>query len=146
MKKFLVILALLFSLFSSAQDSTCKKDFFLMRIAANVFDVDSYIMVTEDLPRAIEFVKSVVDSTVTIEDFIDNEGIVFTNGTLPPVLWIPRKPMSYSELAVLNHEIFHLISTILRSRHVQLSDETEEVYAYMTGFYSKIIYLNFDNK
>lgn len=145
MKKIFLAVLLVVSLSFSGQTikaDTTKKEFIAIRVASNVFDTDAFVIITEDYNKALKFVNIIVDPDAKLSDFTDNEGVVFHNGTLPPVLWIPKNPNGPKELATLSHEIFHLVSTILRTRNIPLSDDTEEVYAYMIGFYSKMIYLN----
>ncbi len=45
-----------------------------------------------------------------------------------------------SDYGVLSHEIFHVIDMNLRSKGITLSDDSDEVYAYHMGYFTREIY------
>lgn len=50
------------------------------------------------------------------------------------ILWLPEIPKDIDAEGVLAHEIFHTAVTIMLSRDIQLSNDTEELCAYLIGF------------
>ncbi len=56
------------------------------------------------------------------------------------LLYVENVPNSINNLAILNHEIWHIADEILRSVGIKSSRETCEVYAYFIQFLSERIY------
>ncbi len=133
MRKYLIGLLLLVAVSTQAQIKVAK-------IPGTIFEVDVYVLVTKDLPKAHQFVQKIVDSAYELKDFDNNVGMTFSASGKPIVLWIPALPKTIEDFSVINHEVLHLIWAILSWVHIPLSDDTEEVYAYMTSYYTRIIY------
>jgi len=49
-------------------------------------------------------------------------------------------PKTPEQLGMLAHEIFHIVEFLLEHINIKLSKKTDEVYAYMIGFYTKKIF------
>lgn len=133
--KLLLFLLLLFS-----TPVFCQDKFF--RIEGTVFDLDVYVIVTKDTAKAYKTAISIVgEENVSHRDFV-SRGLTLGNvdeGT-PVILWIPKVPSNTEEYAILSHEIFHTISMVLRWAGVSLSEDTDEVYAYMVQYYTLSIF------
>ena len=50
------------------------------------------------------------------------------------ILWMPSLPKTTKDCGTLAHEIFHAARFILNKIGINLSDDTEEVYAYLIGY------------
>lgn len=49
-------------------------------------------------------------------------------------------PKTADQYGTLHHEIFHAVSFILQELDVKLNKNTEEVYAYLTGYITRELY------
>ncbi len=49
-------------------------------------------------------------------------------------IWMPNKPESAEDVGFLIHEISHAVISIMQTIGVNLSDDSEEIYAYTIGF------------
>lgn len=54
------------------------------------------------------------------------------------VLWL-NKLNNLEDIGTLAHEIFHLVTYMLEYRGFKLSDESDEAYAHLTGYYMREI-------
>ncbi|WP_270546562.1 hypothetical protein [Butyricimonas paravirosa] len=63
---------------------------------------------------------------------------MFDTGQL--VLYMPNVPKRIDDFVTLNHEIFHCTILILKRIGVSLSDDSEEAYAYLYEYITKMIY------
>ena len=98
------------------------------------------VLITEDISKALKFVKENNDSTAKIEDF-DARAVTFPiNDGRPPIIWLPHIDGSVEDMSIFNHELFHANFSILNWAGVYLSDSTEEVYAYNYQFLTKQFY------
>ena len=70
-----------------------------------------------------------------IEEF---DTCMFDTGQL--VLYMPNVPKRIDDFVTLNHEIFHCTILILKRIGVSLSDDSEEAYAYLYEYITKMIY------
>lgn len=139
MNKFIFILLLLIS----CQDQPSKGsfgNFRIIEIEGNTFDMPVMVIISEDIFKALKYVKENNDSTAQIEDF-DARGVTFPiNDGKPPIIWIPHMDGSPEDISILNHELLHANFSILSWAGVYLSDSTEEVYAYNYQFLTKQFY------
>lgn len=53
------------------------------------------------------------------------------------VVWLPSLPQSVADMQFLSHEIFHAVCAIMIGIGVPLSDDSEEAYAYLTGYITR---------
>lgn len=53
------------------------------------------------------------------------------------VVWLPSLPQSVEDMQFLSHEIFHAVCAIMTGIGVHLSDDSEEAYAYLTGYITR---------
>ena len=138
MKKYLFLL-----LFISCQSQPLKSSFGNFRIITiepSTFDMPVIVLITEDISKALKFVKENNDSTAKIEDF-DARAVTFPiNDGRPPIIWLPHIDGSVEDMSIFNHELFHANFSILNWAGVYLSDSTEEVYAYNYQFLTKQFY------
>lgn len=70
--------------------------------------------------------------------FHSGKAILFPHNKM--VLWQRGKPKSIEDLAVLNHEIFHITCFILERVGLPLSKKSDEAYAYLLQYLTKEIY------
>lgn len=133
MKKLFLLLVILVS-------TVCSSQLKVARVPGTIFDIDTYIMIGKDTAKARDFVnRSFGKETASSVDF-QNRGMTFYEEGYPIVTWLPAIPRTIEEQAIMNHEIFHIVSSLLRWAGVSLSEETEEVYAYTYQYYSGAIY------
>jgi hypothetical protein len=98
------------------------------------------VIITEDITKALKFVKKNNDTSAKLEDF-EARGLTFPiNYGKPPVIWIPHMDGSPEDISILNHELIHANFSILSWAGLSLSDSTEEVYAYNYQFLIKKFY------
>jgi hypothetical protein len=113
----------------------------IAKFQGTIFDTDVFLVVGQDTLNARRFINFQFNGNVAkSEDFV-NRGMTFYHPGLPIILWIPNPPRSVEELAVLNHEIFHVVTSLLEWAGVPLCEQTEEVYAYTLQYYTRVIYL-----
>lgn len=78
------------------------------------------------------------------ENFEDNsaDGRVLRvqgqNGETEFILWL-KKLEGVEDIGCLAHEIFHLVTYMLEYRGFKLTDESDEAYAHLTGYYMREI-------
>lgn len=139
MNKLLLILLL----FISCQNHSSKDSFGYFRIITiepSTFDMPVTVIITEDITKALKFVKKNNDTSAKLEDF-EARGLTFPiNYGKPPVIWIPHMDGSPEDISILNHELIHANFSILSWAGLSLSDSTEEVYAYNYQFLIKKFY------
>lgn len=139
MNKLLLILLL----FISCQNPTPKGsfgDFRIITIEPSTFDMPVLVIITEDVNKALKFVKEKNDPSAKIQDF-EARGVTFPiNEGKPPIIWIPHLDGSPEDVSILNHELLHANFSILSWAGLSLSDSTEEVYAYNYQFLIKKFY------
>lgn len=64
--------------------------------------------------------------------------VIFSTGQT--LLWLKHKPKSINDLSLLSHEIFHCTCFILNRCGIQLSDSSDEAFAYLIQYLTKQIY------
>lgn len=60
------------------------------------------------------------------------------------ILWLDKYPTDAETFSYLAHEIFHLSDLILRYAGASLSDDSDEVWAYLIDWYTRTIYQKFN--
>jgi len=56
------------------------------------------------------------------------------------VLRLSKIPKTPDDFGIITHEIFHAVDGVMKQIGVGLSDTSEEVYAYLTGYITTQIY------
>lgn len=56
------------------------------------------------------------------------------------LLRLRKKPATAYEYGVLMHEIFHCVDLLMKTIGVKLTDDSNEAYAYLTGYITEQIY------
>lgn len=56
------------------------------------------------------------------------------------IIWMPSIPKYTNDFAILQHEIFHTVISVLDHVGLKLCDESEETYSYLVQHYTKQIY------
>lgn len=111
-------------------------------IPIEVYDVDVVVLITESIPAAVGFVSTFMeDTTITYKDFLV-KGAVFSNSKHPSIMWIPYFNALPETLATVNHELFHLTANTMSYVGIPLNETTEESYAYLMGYLTKMFYAN----
>lgn len=139
-----LILSFLFlfsTLYLGSQDNP-KPTFQSFIMTVELYDQDMWVVITEDTSQALHFVREVMDDTTISSKEFDCRGITFLSDKQPACMWLPRIPNNPEELAVANHEIFHLTRSIMIGVGIPLSDESEEAWAYVNQNISKQFYQN----
>ena len=108
-------------------------------LSGGTFDVNVKVVITKNVVFALNVVKDNIDSSYTPKDF-DARGVTFYQYGYPIVLWLPEKPVSIEQISVANHELFHVTRAIMLNASTELSDQTEETYAYELQYISKQFY------
>ena len=139
MNKFLIIILLFISCQNPIQKGSFG-DFRIITIEPSTFDMPVLVVITEDISKALKFVKENNDSTAKIEDF-EARAITFPiNDGKPPVIWIPHMDGSPEDISIINHELLHANFSILSWAGVSLSDSSEEAFTYNYQFLTKQFY------
>ena len=55
------------------------------------------------------------------------------------ILYMPKIPQTAEDMAFLSHEIFHVANAIMENVGSELTDSSEEAYAYLIGYLTKKI-------
>ena len=53
------------------------------------------------------------------------------------IVWMPSLPQSSYDMQFLSHEIFHAAHALMIGVGINLSDDSEEAYAYLIGYITK---------
>lgn len=125
--------------------------FFLIEVP--VFNFDLAISVGQNIEQLKDSLRKVWDEEVLPDDEIPTEIPSFAGGitlrkavgpyAIPYAIAFPVHPAKQPDgegHSAIPHEVFHVVASVLSSRGIPLTDETEEVYAYLTGFLNKQIY------
>ena len=107
-------------------------------ITGGTFDLDAYIIITDDTAYAASYATQILSETYTNEDF-KARGLTLSDelGTTF-VIWLPIK--SADDTSIVHHELLHLTYSMLHAVGIELSPETEEVYTYQLQYLSKQFY------
>lgn len=70
------------------------------------------------------------------------EGKTYTLSSGATILRIVNTPKTPHDFGIITHEIFHAVDSIMRQVGVELSDTSDEVYAYLCGYLTTQIYEN----
>lgn len=102
-----------------------------------VVKVDIYrnavlFIVSSDIPRSRDFINSVVnEKVITVSDFAGRDGFTYEPAEGFIIVWLERAPQNFETRGIVNHELFHATSSILRRAGVTLTESSEEAYAYL---------------
>jgi len=107
-------------------------------ITGGTFDLDAYVIITDDTAYAASYATQVLSETYTNEDF-KARGLTLSDelGTTF-VIWLPIN--SVEDTSIVHHELLHLTYSMLHAVGIELSPETEEVYTYQLQHLSKQFY------
>jgi len=107
-------------------------------ITGGTFDLDAYVVITDDTAYAASYATQILSETYTNEDF-KARGLTLSDelGTTF-VIWLPTK--SSEDTSIVHHELLHLTYSMLHAVGIELSPETEEVYTYQLQYLSKQFY------
>lgn len=107
-------------------------------ITGGTFDLDAYIIITDDTSYAVSYATQMLSEPYTNEDF-KARGLTLSDelGTTF-VIWLPIK--SADDTSIVHHELLHLTYSMLHAVGIELSPETEEVYTYQLQHLSKQFY------
>lgn len=108
-------------------------------LSGGTFDMDVKVVITENVPFAFQVVLDNIDSSFTSKDF-NARGVTFYKYGYNIVMWLPERPVSVEQISIANHELFHVVKSIMFNSGIDLSDETEEAYAYEFQYVSKQFY------
>ncbi len=76
-----------------------------------------------------------------VEKSIDNyAGLAIEVHSGLYILYMNKKPKKAYHKSILAHEIFHITSYIMSRIDLKLSNDNEEVYAYLNGFITREFY------
>jgi hypothetical protein len=51
-----------------------------------------------------------------------------------PIMWLPGKPTTPTEIGTLAHEIVHILTAILVGKGIRLTPDSDEAFAYPMGY------------
>ena len=112
---------------------------YMFEMDGGTYDVAINVIITEDTAKAFRFVKANVDSCFSAKNFINAEGLTI-DGEKGICVWIKHIDPTPYNICVVNHELFHVTSAIMRYIQVDLTPTTEEVYAYELDYLTKEFY------
>ena len=128
-------LLLLVVLFSGCNPGIFTK-YRIITLKGNTFDLDVTMIVTEDIPFAVKYVRENLDSTVTAADF-DARAVSFpTVDGKSPIIWMADT----KDKGVIAHEIFHTALNVMYWTGMELNSETEEAFAYEVQYLTNSFY------
>ena len=64
-------------------------------------------------------------------------GLTLHNEDGTTIIYIPQKPSCSEDFGTISHEIFHAVSYVMKDKGIDLTDSSEEVYAYTIGFVTR---------
>lgn len=117
-----------------------SRDFKIYTLRADVYGVDSYVVITQDTNKAVRFIREVTKDFSVNNSTLQAEGVTFRNEKGPDMIWLPHVPKTPYDYGVANHELFHLTTNIMLYVGVPLSDSSEEAWAYMFSHLSTQFY------
>jgi hypothetical protein len=139
MSKFLIIILLFISCQNEPQKSSFG-DFRIITIEPSTFDMPTYVVITQDKYKALEYVRDNNDTSARLLDF-EARAVTFPiNDGKPPIIWIPHMDGSPEDISIINHELLHANFSILAWAGVSLSDSSEEAFTYNYQFLTKQFY------
>lgn len=94
-------------------------------LSGGTFDLDVKVIITKDTAEALRLIKEIYADAVSSE--LDARATTYSsNKGQPVVLWIYDR----KDRAVVLHEFFHVVKSIMDWAGVPLNDDTQEAYAY----------------
>ena len=103
-----------------------------------IYKASIWVIVCKDKDGAISYMKKKYN--LNLPKGRMGEGCTWTIEYDGCVIWMPKFTRTAKWLSVLNHELFHVISFILRDRaKIPLSKKSEEAYCYYFEAMSKQI-------
>lgn len=111
----------------------------IFTIDGGTYDVATLIIISKNRGEVLQYVQHYTDSTFTLDDLKNSEAITFT-GYGAPSIWFQEMDMSVKNIAIANHELFHLSSYIMRWANIPHTEATEEAYAYQFDYLSTQFY------
>ncbi len=108
------------------------------KIDGGTFDLDIYFYITDDTA----LVRNKITEIVNIEtdsSLFDARGLTLYNYSYPIVVWFPK---NITDPALINHELLHVVVSILNWANIPLSNDTEEIFAYELQYITNKFYIN----
>lgn len=108
------------------------------KIHCGTFDYNIDVVIGKDKELVKKFIKKkhkALPDNINVFDIA--HGMIIRYEGFNPILWLPAKPRTPSELATMSHEIFHLVYTVLSYVGITLSESSEEVFCYLIGHLTK---------
>lgn len=141
MKKLLLsFLLLLLSFSCKAPKKDCpvsNTSIEIGRTDGGTYDVDTYLIVTEDTCLARISIDSIIKDGDANYSLANVEAMTLSAPGFPVIVWIPHIPKTPYDYATLNHEIFHVTTAIMNYVQIPLSSDTEEAWAYEVGYITR---------
>ncbi len=111
-----------------------KVKLFLSNILVFIGNSNDFLIYIRDIIKE----NSLYDK---IENSIDNyDGLSIEVYSGLYILYMKEKPKKSYHKSILAHEIFHITSYIMSRIDLKLSNDNEEVYAYLNGFITREFY------
>lgn len=130
--------------FESVLDSNLScittKEFQLFELSGGTFEYDAYVIISNDTDSVVNFVNEhfIVD-IYTKEDF-RARGLTFSGDSNISIIWLPLVPNDPENMAIVNHELFHLTHNMMLWADIPLTDASDETYAYELQHLTKQFY------
>lgn len=83
--------------------------------------------------------KEEIENLVNEVNFSNKGSVVYDSYNKAFFLWMPDKPKTAQDVGFLMHEVFHATCAVMSAIGITLSDNSEEVYAYLIGFLTEKI-------
>lgn len=105
-------------------------------IKSGTFDVEVPVIITKDTVVALDFIRQKMqDTTIVAADITNVAGVTFyNNGRM--CVWLEVFENNPYYISCATHELMHVVWGTLSYKGIELSDETEEVYAYQMDYYT----------
>jgi len=118
-----------------------------------LFESYIYVFIGEDRKELFESILKTVDDKenenllkqriFNLESYAEFLEFEADNGMTLNIIWFDKQFFSESAVA---HEFFHAVMQILKRRGITYSEGSEEIYAYLMGFYIKQLYQKLRSK
>lgn len=118
------------------KDTNFLAKYQVITLKGSTFDMDVTVLITEDVPFALDYVKKNLDSTVTAEDFNARAVSFPIADGKSPIIWMS----SIEDQGVIAHELFHTTLNIMYWTGMELNSETEEAFAYEVQYLTNSFY------
>lgn len=102
-----------------------------LRLHLGAFDFTVRILISEDRPRVVRWVRDFFDDpSIPLDRLEECRGVYFGRHGYAPIIWLPRKPQTPREHATLAHEALHVTRIVMGWAGIPMGEDGEEAWAH----------------